>query len=97
MDRILENFRAFLKEKEVRELEVGDRVYFNPGKIAVGRDGVTEPDEYYTITGKRRMFASDLHAYTVDGVGLVKIGEEILGPVPELLGFGLLILGFIIT
>jgi hypothetical protein len=75
MDRILENFRAFLKEKEVRELEVGDRVYFNPGKIAVGRDGVTEPDEYYIITGKRRMFASDLHAYTVEDENGRVVGE----------------------
>ena len=75
MDRILENFRAFLKEKEVRELEVGDRVYFNPGKVAVGRDGVTEPGEYYTVTGKRRMFASDLHAYTVEDEDGKTVGE----------------------
>ena len=62
-------------DEGVRELEVGDRVYFNPGKIAVGRDGVTEPDEYYTITGKRRMFASNLHAYTVEDEDGKTVGE----------------------
>jgi len=62
-------------DEGVRELEVGDRVYFNPGKIAVGRDGVTEPGEYYTITGKRRMFASDLHAYTVEDEDGRTVGE----------------------
>jgi hypothetical protein len=62
-------------DEGVRELEVGDRVYFNPGKIAVGRDGVTEPGEYYTVTGKRRMFASDLHAYTVEDEDGRTVGE----------------------
>lgn len=76
-DVILRNRDRFEEgvNEGVRELEVGDRVYFNPGKIAVGRDGVTEPGEYYTVTGKRRMFASDLHAYTVEDEDGKTVGE----------------------
>ena len=76
-DVILRNRDRFEEgvNEGVRELEVGDRVYFNPGKIAVGRDGVTEPGEYYTVTGKRRMFASDLHAYTVEDENGKTVGE----------------------
>jgi hypothetical protein len=66
MDRILENFRAFLKEKEVKEIEVGDKVFFSSDR---------DMEKPMKVTGKRRMFASDLHAYTVEDENGRVVGE----------------------